>query len=37
VLGVTAVVAFGFVVGTVVVAILVHGVERERRAVQPAE
>jgi MFS family permease len=37
VLGVTAVVALGFVIGTVLIAVLVHGVERERRAVQPAE
>jgi MFS family permease len=37
VLGVTAVVALGFVVGTVLIAVLVHGVERERSAVQPAE
>jgi predicted MFS family arabinose efflux permease len=37
VLGVTAVVALGFVIGTVTMAVLVHGVERERGAVQPAE
>ncbi len=38
VLGVTAVIAFGFVVGTAGVAFLVHGVEKERmRAVAPAE
>jgi MFS family permease len=37
VLGVTAVVALGFVIGTVLIAVLVHGVERGRRAVQPAE
>lgn len=37
VLGVTAVVALGFVIGTVAIAVLVHGVERDRRAVQPAE
>ena len=38
VLSVTAVIAFGFVVGTVGVALLVNGVERERtRAVAPAE
>jgi predicted MFS family arabinose efflux permease len=37
VLSVTAVVALGFVIGTVVIAALVHGVERDRRAVQPAE
>jgi hypothetical protein len=37
VLGVTAVVALGFVIGTVLIAVLVHGVERDRRAVQPAE
>ena len=37
VLLVTAVVAAGFVIGTALIAILVSGVERERRAVQPAE
>jgi hypothetical protein len=38
VLAVTAVVAFGFVVGTAGVAVLVNGVERERtRAMAPAE
>jgi MFS family permease len=38
VLGVTAVVALGFVIGTVLIAVLVNGVERERRhQVQPAE
>jgi MFS family permease len=37
VLGVTAVIALGFVVGTAGVAILVSGVERGSRAVQPAE
>lgn len=38
VLWVTAVIAFGFVVGTLGVALLVHGVEREARlAQQPAE
>jgi hypothetical protein len=37
VFGVTAVVALGFVVGTVMIAVLVNGVERERRSVQPAE
>jgi predicted MFS family arabinose efflux permease len=38
VLSVTAVIAFGFVVGTAGVALLVNGVERERsRAVVPAE
>ena len=38
VLQVTAVIAFGFVVGTAGVALLVNGVERERsRAVVPAE
>ena len=37
VLGVTAVIALGFVIGTAGVAILVNGVEREQRAVQPAE
>ncbi len=38
VLGTTAVIAFGFVVGTIGVALLVHGVERDARlAQQPAE
>jgi hypothetical protein len=37
VLGVTAVVAFGFVVGTAAVAYLVNNVERARRVAQPAE
>ena len=37
VLSVTAVVALGFVIGTVLIALLVRGVERERRSVQPAE
>jgi MFS family permease len=37
VLGVTAVIAFGFVVGTAGVAILVNGVERDLKAPQPAE
>ena len=37
VLTVTAVVALGFVIGTVLIALLVRGVERERRSVQPAE
>jgi predicted MFS family arabinose efflux permease len=37
VLGVTAVVALGFVIGTVLIAVLVRGVERDRSAVQPAE
>jgi len=37
VLSVTAVVALGFVIGTVLIAVLVHGVERDRRSVQPAE
>jgi MFS family permease len=37
VLGVTAVVALGFVIGTAVIAILVNGVERDFKAVQPAE
>ncbi|HXF87185.1 MAG TPA: MFS transporter [Xanthobacteraceae bacterium] len=37
VLAVTAVVAFGFVVGTAAVAYLVHDVERTRRFAQPAE
>ena len=38
VLEVTAIVAFGFVIGTAGVGLLVHGVERQRtRAVAPAE
>jgi MFS family permease len=37
VLGVTAVVAFGFVIGTAAVAYLVNDVERVRRTVLPAE
>jgi len=37
VLGATAVIAFGFVVGTAGVALLVNGVERGSKAVQPAE
>jgi hypothetical protein len=37
VLSVTAVVAFGFVVGTIGVAVLVNGVERDLKAPQPAE
>ena len=37
VLMVTAVVALGFVIGTALIAVLVNGVERERRVVQPAE
>jgi MFS family permease len=37
VLGATAVIAFGFVVGTAGVALLVNGVERDLKAVQPAE
>jgi MFS family permease len=37
VLGVTALIAFGFVAGTAAMALLVHGVERELKAVQPAE
>jgi predicted MFS family arabinose efflux permease len=37
VLAVTAAVALGFVIGTVLIAVMVHGVERERGAVQPAE
>jgi MFS family permease len=37
VLGVTAIVALGFVIGTAVIAILVNGVERDFKAVQPAE
>ncbi len=36
-LGVTAVIALGFVAGTVGVALLVNGVERDSKAVQPAE
>ena len=37
VLGTIAVIAFGFVIGTAAVALLVNGVERESRVVQPAE
>jgi MFS family permease len=37
VLTVTAIVALGFVIGTVAVAMLVHDVERARRIAQPAE
>jgi len=37
VLSVTAVVALGFVIGTVLIALLVRGVERERQSIQPAE
>ena len=37
VLTVTAVIALGFVLGTAGVALLVNGVERESRAIQPAE
>ncbi len=37
VLGVIAVVALGFVIGTAMVAVLVNGVERDSRIAQPAE
>jgi len=37
VLSVTAVIALGFVVGTAAVALLVNGVERDAKAMQPAE
>jgi hypothetical protein len=38
VLAVTAVIALGFVIGTIVIAVLVNGVEKERsQAAQPAE
>jgi MFS family permease len=37
VLTVTAIVALGFVIGTAAIAVLVNGVERERRIAQPAE
>jgi hypothetical protein len=37
VLTATAVIAVGFLIGTAAVALLVNGVERESRAVQPAE
>jgi MFS family permease len=37
VLDVTAVVAFGFVLGTAMIAILVHGPERQFKVAQPAE
>jgi tetrahydromethanopterin S-methyltransferase subunit B len=37
VLGVISVVALGFVIGTALVALLVHGVERDSAVAQPAE
>ena len=37
VLGVTAVIALGFVIGTAMIALLVNGVERDLRVAQPAE
>jgi MFS family permease len=37
VLGTTAIIAFGFVIGTAAVALLVHGVERDLKVAQPAE
>jgi MFS family permease len=37
VLGLTALVALGFVVATALIAVLVHGVERRRMATEPAE
>jgi len=37
VLTITAIIAFGFVAGTVGVALLVHGVERDMKVAQPAE
>jgi hypothetical protein len=38
VLGATAVIAFGFVIGTAAIAVLVNGVEKQlSRAAQPAE
>ena len=37
VLGVTAVIALGFVIGTAVIALLVNGVERDLKVAQPAE
>ena len=37
VLGTIAVIAFGFVIGTAAVALLVNGVERDSRVAQPAE
>jgi hypothetical protein len=37
VLTITAIIAFGFVTGTVGVALLVHGVERDLKVAQPAE
>ena len=36
-LSVTAVIALGFVIGTAAVALLVNGVERDAKAMQPAE
>jgi MFS family permease len=37
VLGVAAIIALGFVIGTAAIAVLVHGVEKERAQVAPAE
>jgi hypothetical protein len=37
VLTATAVIAVGFLIGTAAIALLVNGVERESRTVQPAE
>jgi MFS family permease len=37
VLGVAAIIALGFVIGTAAIALLVHGVEKERAQVAPAE
>src|SRR5207245_10014637 len=37
VLGVTAVIALGFVIGTALIALLVNGVEKERARAAPAE
>ena len=37
VLTVTAIIALGFVIGTTGVALLVNGVERDNKVVQPAE
>jgi hypothetical protein len=37
VLTVTALIAVGFLIGTIGIAVLVNGVERESTAVQPAE
>ena len=37
VIGVAAIIALGFVIGTAAIAVLVHGVEKERAQVVPPE